>query len=137
MQRMKETLPPLIANQAQRFFTKTFKDGGFDDNGLKAWKEVNRRIPGTPEYKYPKTTQLSRRTSPILVRTGKLRRAVSESIRTVTFDRITLTVALPYAGYVNDGTENMPQRKFMGDSADLRKQQIELIEAEIDKTFKV
>lgn len=131
--KMKRDLPVLLANQAQRYFTATFKEQGFDGNG---WKEVKRRIEGTPEWKYPKTKGLSRRTTPILVRTGKLRRAVSNSIRNATFESVKLVAPIPYASYQNEGTDKIPKRKFMGDSQTLRRKQRELIEKNIDKAFK-
>jgi len=124
LEKLKRELPVLLANQAQRHFTANFKAQGFEGDH---WKEVKRRIEGTPEYKYPKTKGLSRRTSPILVRTGKLRRAVSESIRSKTFTSIKLVAALPYANYQNEGTDTIPKRQFMGDSPQLRKLQTELI----------
>lgn len=130
---MKKELPVLLANQAQREFTNSFKKQGFDGD---QWQEVKRRQPGTPEYKYPLKKQLSRRTSPILVRTGKLRRAVSESIRNATFESIKLVVDLPYAQYQNDGTGKIPKRQYMGDNPSLREKQRELILKGIDKVFK-
>ena len=134
-QKLKHDLPILIANQAQRFFENSFQIQGWDDSSVKNWKEVNRRIGGTTEYKYPKTKGLSRQTSPILVRTGKLRRAVSNMIRSKTFESIKLVCAIPYASYHNDGTDKIPKRQFMGDSKDLRKAQRILIDNQIDKVF--
>ena len=129
---LKRELPILLANQAQRYFVATFKEQGFDGTN---WKEVKRREPETTEYKYPKTKGLSRRTSPILVRTGKLRRAVNDSIRSATFESIKFITAVPYASYQNSGTDNIPKRKFMGDSKILRRKQTELITKNIDKAF--
>lgn len=130
--KLKRELPILLANQAQRYFTNTFKEQGFDGSG---WQEVKRRQPGTLEYKYPKNKGLSRRTTPILVRTGKLRRAVSDSIRNATFESVKLVTAIPYASYHNEGTDKIPKRKFMGDSQKLRRKQIELIKKNIDNAF--
>ena len=131
--KMKRDLPVLLANQAQRYFSDAFKQQGFDGQ---AWQEVKRRIQGTPEYKYPKAKGLSRRTSPILVRTGKLRRAVSNSIRNATFESVKLVVPLEYASFQNEGTGKIQKREFMGNSAALRAKQKELIQQNIDITFK-
>ena len=134
--KMKADAPVKLANMTQRFFGASFTDQGWaGENGLNKWKEVKRRQEGTPEYKYPKTKQLSRRTSPILVRTGKLRRAVSNSIRLATFEKIRLVVPLEYAKYQNDGTSKIAKRKFMGDGAALRKKQKDLLIKEIEKIW--
>lgn len=132
MERVKHELPILLANQAQRHFTESFSQGGYEG---KPWKEVQRRIQGTSEYKYPMNKGLSRRTSPILVRTGKLRRMVSNSIRTKTFELIRLVAALPYASYQNEGTDDIEARPYMRDSPGLRKIQNELITKTFGKVF--
>ncbi len=128
LDRVKKTIPVLLANQAENHFTENFKKQGFED---KKWKEVQRRIPGTRAYKYPKTKGLSRRKKPILIGTGRLRRAVSNSKKRVTFDKILLEVNLPYAANHNEG-DTVPQRKYMGDSPQLRRKQRDLIEKQID-----
>jgi phage gpG-like protein len=115
-------VPVRIANVARNYFVNSFTVGGFDG---KKWKEVQRRIPGTKAYKYPKNSQLSRRTNPILVGTykgrsgGNLRRQVNNSIRRADFFEIRLGVSAPYAQYHNEGTDKIPQRKFMGESREL------------------
>lgn len=124
MAQAKEDIPRLLANQAQNHFASSFKKGGWDGS---PWKEVKRRIEGTKEYKYPMRKGLSRRTKPILVQSGKLRRAVSMSARVVTWQRILLTVDLPYAERHNEGKDGMPKRKFMGHSSVLQDKQMKLI----------
>jgi len=128
---MKKVLPVQIANQARNFFMDSFNAQGWEDNGLHKWPEVQRRIPGTKAYKYPKTKGLSRRTSAILVRSGTLRRAVGMSIKRSTMDQVLLSVAVPYAEYQNDGTKTIPKREFMGHSATLERMQ----EAKIDESI--
>lgn len=98
----------LLSTQAQNYFLSSFKKQGFNGEN---WQEVQRRIPGTKAYKYPKTKGLQRRTSPILVgagykiRGGTLRRAVSMMARTSTIGNGTLkmVVDLPYARIQNEG----------------------------------
>lgn len=131
--KVQRELPILIANQAQNYFLDSFKEQGWEGEG---WKEVNRRIPGTKEYKYPSPPKASAHISPILVRTGKLRRAVGESIREATWDRVRLVVDLPYAARHNDGLDGMPKRHYMGDSAKLQLKQKELITNYIDKVWR-
>lgn len=133
---LKRSVPILLANQAQNFFVDTFKNKGWPDTGQ--WKEVKRRIPGTTEYKYPKFKGLSRRETPILVRSGVLRRAASNSIRQATFEAIRLDVpeSIKYAGVHNFGDGRVPMRKFMGHSAILEKKQLDLIQREFNKAFK-
>lgn len=102
-QRLAETkrvLPIVLSKQAENYFTGSFTKQGL---GTDKWQEVNRRIAGTNEYKYPKFKGLSRRTKPILIGTGALRRKVSNSIRTATWDNISLIVDLPYASVHNEG----------------------------------
>lgn len=94
VEKLKKTLPVLLANQAQNFFVESWKKKGWDDNGVKAWQ--NRKDTGK------KSQGRS-----ILVKSGKLRRAVGQSIRLKTFDKIQLVVALPYAAVHNDGYNGM------------------------------
>ena len=131
---LKGELPVVLANQAQNYFTNSWRQQGWDGED---WKEPNRRIPGTPEYKYPKKKGLGRRTRATLVQTGRLRRAVSNSIRKATFEKVQLVVAVPYAKYHNEGEGHMPKRQFMGDSPLLRRKQITTIRQQVDKIWKV
>lgn len=137
LNKVKKTLPVVLANQAQNFFVDSFKNQGWTDVSKQNWKEVNRRIPGTKEYKYPKTKGLSRRTKPILTASGKLRRAVGSSIRSATFERIALIVPLNYASYHNEGTDDIAKRQFMGDSKALREMQIKTLNQTIDGIWRV
>jgi len=133
--KMKSELPVVLANHAQSFFVRSFKNQSWDGQ---AWKEVKRRQDDTPEYKYPKFKGLSRRTSPILVRTGALRRAVSNSIRSATFQSIRLVVDLPYAAVHNDGDEtvNISRRRYMGNSPILMQEQRQKIKLYVNKMWK-
>lgn len=134
---IKSTAPRVLANQAQNFFSDSFKKSAWNDFNTVKWEEVKRRTPGTFEYKYPKKKGLSRRSSPILVRTGKLRRAVGNSIRTVTFEKIELIVPLVYADVHNTGTNKIPKRQFMGDSKTLRAMQLKSIYQQFNKVWQV
>lgn len=136
--RVKTELPKLLANDAQTFFFRSFNNQGFTNYNLIKWKEVKRRQANTPEYKYPKTKGLARRTKPILIQTGTLRKAVNNSIRSISFYKTTLVVDLPYAAAQNYGSakKNIPARKYMGDSTTLRKIHRKRITATIDRIWK-
>jgi phage gpG-like protein len=104
----KKSLPAEIATEAKNFMQDNFRKQGFQDGGIQKWKEVQRRIPGTKAYKYPKKKDLGRRTRRILNKTGLLQ----GSIRTVsaTFRRIAIGTNVYYAKFVND------KRKYLGRS---------------------
>ena len=125
--KMKRDLPIKLANNSRLYFSATFKNQAWDG---RPWQEVNRRIEGTQEYKYPKKKDLGRRTRPILVGKGstKLRRAVNNSIRVQSWPIVRLVVDLPYARRHNEGLNGMPKRQFMGNSPILHKQHLEIID---------
>lgn len=132
LQQVKRELPILLANQAERYFTDSFQKQGF--NGRK-WMEVQRRTPNTRAYMYPKTKGLSRRKKPILIGTGRLRRAVANSKKIATFNKIVLEVNLPYAANHNEG-DTVPQRQYMGQTNELTMKQNKLITATVDRIWK-
>lgn len=90
MGKLKQSLPILLANQAQTFFVNSWKIQGWQDRSVRRW--APRKDKG------PKSQGRA-----ILVKSGALRRAVNQSIREQAFDRIKLVVALPYAAVHNDG----------------------------------
>lgn len=128
----KTVVPKLLANQAQNYFVKSFKVQGFD--GVK-WKEVNRRIEDTKEWKYPKKKGLARRKKPILIETGELRRRVNNSVVLASWNMIKLVVDLPYAKAQNEGNARITARPFMKQSPILNKQLVETIEKEFNKIW--
>lgn len=94
VERLKKTLPPLLANQAKNFFVESWDKKGWDDGGIKPWKkreDTGKKSQGRA----------------LLVKSGNLRRAVRQSIRLKTFDKIQLVVALPYASVHNEGYNGM------------------------------
>lgn len=131
---MKRTIPVLLANQAMNYFLSSFDKQGW--NG-ESWQEVKRRIEGTPEYKYPLHSDLGRRTRAILIGKGstRLRRAVNNSVKIAEFPTVLLEVDLPYARVHNEGNpaRGIPKRQYMGQTAELTKMQIELINSEYAK----
>lgn len=131
---MKRELPVILANQAQNHFAHSFNEHGFEG---KQWPEVQRRIPGTNAYKYPKNKDLGRRTRAINVKSGVLRRAVGTSIRSVSFKKTELIVAVPYAKYLNEGTNHIPERPFIKQGPELTKMQRERIKRYFKKVWLV
>lgn len=134
MQAMRE-----IAMANKNYFLQAFKAQSWD--GQK-WSEVNRRIKGTKEYEYPKTRDLRRRTRPILIGKGTLRRAVNASVEVVTTNKVVFRVRLPYAEIHNEGLRMrngvaMPKRKYMGESKTMQKKNIEIIKKYADRSFKL
>ncbi|MCA6489076.1 MAG: hypothetical protein IM551_03515 [Chitinophagaceae bacterium] len=94
VEKLKKTLPVLLANQAQTFFVESWKKKGWDNNGVKLWEkrdDTGKKSEGRA----------------LLVKSGKLRRAVEQSIRVKSFDKIQLVVALPYAAVHNEGYNGM------------------------------
>jgi hypothetical protein len=128
IEEVKRTLPILLANQARRYFVNSWQQQGYEGT---PWKEVKRREPGTPEYKYPKYKGLSRRTNPILVSSGALRRDANNSIQSQTWDLVRLVSSLEYASYVNK------DRPFMKDSPGLRAKQVKLITETVNKALNI
>ena len=135
---VKRVLPPILANDAKRYFLDSFRKSGWDSV---PWKTPERKIPGTGAYKYPKKGADARHTRATLVQSGRLRRAVADSTREVDFNQIRFVVDLPYAAVHNYGGDlkhgKMPQRKYMGDSPILRLQQIEKIKKVVDRIWQV
>jgi len=124
--KLKKDLPILLANDAQNYFVKPFKTTtgqGFDGKAWTARKKETKKSIGKP----------------ILVGTGKLRRAVQNSVREKTFDKVRLVIdggSIPYASVHNNGSDEMPQRQFMGQSEELKKEQRKTIIKFIDKIWK-
>ena len=85
-----------------------FRKQGFDDFSVNKWQEVQRRIPGTKAYKYPKQRDLGRRTRRINNKTGLLQGSIR--VTSAVFNRIAVGTNVPYAEYVNR------KRKYLGRS---------------------
>lgn len=125
-----------LATIAKNDFLVNFKTESF---GGDKWQEVQRRTPGTKAYKYPARPKASAHTRPILIGTGRLRRDVSASVRTGRKNSrlsYTLSVNNPYGGYLNDGTNKMPRRRFVGTTPMLNKKLLMRIDKEFDKIWR-
>ena len=107
---LKHILPHTIGNLAKTHYVLGFKTGGGQtDSSLSGWAA----------RKQPKSKRDKRRVSrAILVDTSHLKNDID--VRRTTFKEIVLgTLDTGYANYINEGTEHMPQREFLGDSKKL------------------
>lgn len=128
---LKKTLPGLLANQAQRHFVSSWSKNGWEGT---PWAEVQRRMSFTKAFKYARPAD---RTRHINVKTGALRRATGDCVKSLSFERTELIVAIPYAEYINEGTDRMVARPFMKDSELLRQEQLKLIVKQVDKVWNI
>ena len=143
---VKDVLPLKIGNAAVNIFVDNFNKQGFDTGvSIEPWKEVQRRQQGlsmsikSHRYKNPSGHSISSQLSGILIRSGRGRRDVQNSLRTPRTSRgmiiIPFEVADNYMGYHNEGTEKLPQRKFIGDSVKLHNKVDTLIAESFNKIF--
>ena len=118
----KVQLPQMLSNDGQRFFIENFQKGGFTDTSFTPWR--------------PRKNRANKKA--MLVKSGALRRAVSQSKYQATFERITWRVGgLKWnPAFHNEGTDRLPQRKFMGDSFALRRRLKQKIDKQILLCFK-
>lgn len=121
----KVELPRLLANTGQTFFQLNFDKQQWDGRHWAPRKEGTwyaRKMAGHA----------------ILVgRSGDLRRAMQDTIKSADWDKIVWAVKdVPYAKYVNEGTDKMPKREFMGFNEDLLKKVKQKITNEFDKIMK-
>lgn len=130
----KKDVPLKIANVARKNFVGAFKKQGWDG---KPWAEVDRRKEGTKAYKYPKKKGLQRRTKPILVKTGTLRREVNNSIRSYSWKEIRLGLSdvAYYGEFHNKGGKHLPKREFMGTSEELKREIRTTLRSELKNIF--
>ena len=118
-------------------------EGHFNEQGMngKKWKEVNRRKPGTKEYKYPKTKDLQRRKRNILIsKNATLKKSVGKSYKGFTAEKDKVTVHMrvdeqsgkEHAIYLQEGTEKMVARPFVGETPELDNKITGIIEDNIN-----
>ena len=122
--RLRRTLPVLLGNKAKNFFVANFRKQGFDDKGVEKWQP--RKFNGLARQKKDSGRA-------ILVKTGNLRRSIR--VKSASMSKIVISSDLDYAAVHNDGTNKMPQRKFIGDSENLRKELTKTITKEIKKAL--
>lgn len=128
MDRIKTTLPRVLANETKNYFVGEFNKQQWDG---KRWLDPKRK---------QKTTGSSRNQSATLVQSGTLRRAVINSLQQATFKLIHFEVKdVGYAKVHNEGLRagrgigfQMPKRQFMGQTKKLGEIQRRVIDKTID-----
>jgi len=131
MDRIKTTLPRVLANETKNYFVGEFNKQQWDG---KRWLDPKRK---------QKTTGSSRNQSATLVQSGTLRRAVINSLQQATFKLIHFEVKdVAYAKVHNEGLRagrglgfQMPKRQFMGQTKKLGEIQRRVIDKTIDKIW--
>ena len=131
MDRIKTTLPRVLANETKNYFVGEFNKQQWDG---KRWLDPKRK---------QKTTGSSRNQSATLVQSGTLRRAVINSLQQATFKLIHFEVKdVAYAKVHNEGLRagrgigfQMPKRQFMGQTKKLGETQRRVIDKTIDKIW--
>ena len=111
-----------IANTAKNDFLANFKKESFDG---RAWQ------------KRKSDKQAGRN---LLVKTGRLRRDVSNSVAEGHKNSnlsYTLVVNNPYAAFNNEGTNKMPQRQFVGMTSELNKKLLIKINQRVIKIWAI
>ena len=126
---MRRTVPLKAAVIAEQHFKDNFRKGGFQDNGLTAWK---------PSTRIGKAKGAAGSYGTLLSGRNHLYSSIRH--RTEPFKGIVWT-DVPYAAAHNEGTNNagrnhnvrLPKRQFIGDSEELRKKIAALVEKEINR----
>lgn len=124
-----KVLPRIIGNIASNHFQEGFRRGG---------KQTNKSLPGWKSRKAGRGRKARERSRgrAILVDTGALRNDID--VRRTSANRVVVgTQDVKYAEYHNEGTKNLPQREFIGDSDKLDKKVVKRIESAINKSLKI
>lgn len=130
LEKVKTFLPKTLANDTKNYFVGEFNK---QEWGGTKWEKSKRQTN-------PKKT---RDTAATLVQSGKLRRAVVNSLQSATFNKIHFEVKdVPYAQVHNEGLRagrgagfQMPKRQFMGQTNKLTRIQRGVIDKTIDKIW--
>jgi phage gpG-like protein len=119
------TAPTIVGKTAADFFTRNFDRQGFLNKGLRSWQEVKRR---THPRKTPKgQTAAGRRI--LFGETRNLSRSIDYEAQK---GRVVVYSDVHYAPYHNEGTDKLPKRQFIGDSAELD----QLVISELERKLK-
>ncbi len=114
----KERLAIEIARKAENQFKDNFRLSGFLYDSLELWQPRKKPDPGRA----------------ILVKSGRLKRGI-RSLPGSNFTRIQIANDVPYARYHNEGSNRLPQRKFMGNSRVLNVKIKQSIKTSLRKVF--
>lgn len=116
VKRVLRRLPREIGNEALKYFMAGYKKEQTPEG--KPWKPRQANGSG------------SRRTRRgLLVKSGRLRKSIR--LTKITSERVTIGTNVPYAKYHNQGTDKLPQRKFIGKSAALQRRLERMVKIKI------
>lgn len=124
-----QKLPKIMGTVALRHFKRAMQREGFVDQRLSRWPEVQRRIPGHPNFK-PKRQQkiLVGPGSGGIINTLRIKEANSRRV-------VIASMGKEYALYHNKGEGKLPQRKFLGNSTKLEREVGRIIKKRFDKAL--
>jgi phage gpG-like protein len=109
-----------ITEEARDFFDESWDNKGFTDSRLELWQPVLDKQGNVKERP--------------LIDTGNLRGSIESEIDGM---EATIFTEVDYAEYHNDGGDGgrPPQRQFMGESQELDRRTVKIIEDHIDKAI--
>lgn len=113
-----------LGNTAKNEFLDNFKKESFDSQSWNKRKKETRKSKGKK----------------ILVNTGRLRKDVANAVQNGIKNSnksFTLVVKNNYAGYLNEGTDRMQKRKFVGTTLELNKKLLLKIKQNYDKLWEI
>ena len=138
---LNRTLPILVGEHAKNFFIKSFKNQGFEDNGVKKWQARKGEIGVGGLSRIKKKTKSSRA---ILIGEGSGNLMKSIRIESASMRRIKIVSDVDYAKIHNEGLMGkawgkhpfkMPKRQFIGKSATLNREITDIITKNIKKAL--
>jgi phage gpG-like protein len=121
----KEYALKVAGKTASDFFAQNFDRQGFLNHGLKLWKDVKRRT-------HPRDTPRGETAAGRRILFGETRNLSRSIDYDVQPKSVTVYSDVHYAPYHNEGTDRLPKRQFIGDSAELDT----LITSEIERKLK-
>jgi len=137
----------IIEVEGMNFIKKNFRDQGFNDAGLTKWKpRKTTDSKGRDKMRYRtnrrgnagELTRFGKKETGRAILTGhatggdKLRNSFHSRREKL---RVVFTTYKDYAQYHNEGTKNLPKRRFMGKSAYLEKRIAAKLSEQLNKIF--
>jgi phage gpG-like protein len=119
-----------IANKGVNHFKNNFRRQGFVDETVEKWQKRRKDIIDGLSG-----VQSKDKGRAILIKSGLLRRSIKK-LKVTPNSIIVGTNSTTYASYHNAGTDNMPQRKFIGRSKVLSRSIKSLVSTYVKKAFK-
>lgn len=123
-EQLKKDLPKVIANDTKNYFVESFNAEKWDG---KAWEpRKNAKDQGRH----------------LLVKSARLRNDLINSNKSATWQSIRFTIDNPYAQVHNDGLKagrgagfTMPKRRFVGQTKELTRRQLDKIKSYMEKIW--